>query len=199
MTKRKKIGVILIVIGLVLAIGAGFFYWYINREIKGSPDDYVIEETETGKIVKNERAGLTVRIPEGWIEEKMDIMEGSMVFYSPDMESMRKNSTSPPLKKGCMIEVVVGYKKMTFDEIEEYIKEGHESLVVKSEDIFEIIEVNGIPALKNIFESMELGHLATVYLSVDDILYQISIVSSGQDINQCSQEFDKFLENISIE
>ena len=61
MTKRKKIGVIFIVIGLILAVSAGLFYWYINREIKGSPDDYMIRETNEGIVVENNKAGLEVK------------------------------------------------------------------------------------------------------------------------------------------
>ncbi len=195
MTKKKII--ILTIVILAVAVG-GVFYWYLNREIKGSPDDYTIEETETGKIVKNERAGLTVRIPEGWIEEKMDIMEGSMVFYSSDAEGYRPEKIKPPLKQGCIIEVAIAYKKTNFKEIKKEIEEAHKSLGMKSDE-FEIIEVDGKPALKNIFNSVDLGYSVEIYIPNRDLLCGLRISAGPEYIKQCSQEFDKFLKNISVE
>ena len=58
---KKKIIIALVLI--LIALG-GFFYWQ-NREIKGSPDDYVIKETAEGIFVENKKAGLKVKSPEG--------------------------------------------------------------------------------------------------------------------------------------
>jgi len=71
-TGKKKI-IILVVIILLLVVG-GVFYWQKGqREIKGSPEDYIIIETAEGKFVINEKAGLTVKVPEGWIDEKVEV------------------------------------------------------------------------------------------------------------------------------
>lgn len=193
---------IVIFFGLILGLAvvmSGFFYWQKqNQKIIGSPDDYIVQETEQGRFVENKKAGIRVKIPDAWIEKKMDIMEGSMVFYTPNIESVRPNKKdSPPLKKGCMIEVVVGYEKMSFDEIREEIEEGHKWLGMKS-DKFETIEINKIPALKNIFNCVEIGYSVGVYIPFEDKLYQLSVITSPQDIGQCSQEFDEFLEGVVI-
>ena len=49
---KKKIVIPIIVI---LILAAGGIFWWQNREIKGSPEDYVIKETEEGKIVENKK------------------------------------------------------------------------------------------------------------------------------------------------
>jgi len=60
----KKVIFSLIVI-LILA-GGGFFWWRQGREIKGSPEDYVIKETAEGRFVENRKARLSIKAPEGW-------------------------------------------------------------------------------------------------------------------------------------
>ena len=109
----KKI-VISIVVILIL-VGGGFFWWQ-GREIKGSPEDYVIKETKEGKIVENKKAGLIVKVPEGWIEKKIELLEGSVVLTTQDIEGRWEDEMiKPPLKKGCGIETAVIYKEMNFN------------------------------------------------------------------------------------
>lgn len=211
MNKIVKISLIGVVVGVMLA---GGFYWnYIQNsqdqeqkdvEIMGNPSDYTVtepelEESDQARYVENKKAGLKVRIPDNYTEEKMDVMEGSMVFYSPDMESMRKNSTSVPLKKGCMIEVAVGYEKIDFDQLRKEIEENQKSLIMQSENKFEMIEVNGIPALKNTFDCMDLGYSIETYILTEEILYGLRTSSGPEDIEKCSQEFNKFLESVVID
>jgi len=189
--------VIFIFVIVLLLVGGGFFWWQ-GKEIKGSPEDYVIKETEEGKIVENKKAGLTVKVPEGWIEEKIEVMEGSMIFYSSDAEGYRPNKIRPPLKKGCIIEVATAYKKTDFEEIKKEAEEAHKSLIMKSDE-FEMIEVDGKPALKNISNSIDIGPSVDIYLLAKNKLYGLGISAGPEDIERCSQEFDKFLETVSIE
>ncbi len=197
MVVNKKIKIVIAVF-VVLILGAGGFFGWQNWGTKGNPKDYIVKETDKGKIVENKKAGLTVKIPEGWAEEKMEVMEGSMVFYSPDAESYRQNKISPPLKKGCIIETAVAYKETSFEEIQKEAEEAHKSLIMKSDE-FESIIVNGKSALKNIFDSIDLGYSIEVYISGNDVLYGLRISTGPQDIEKCSQEFDKFLETVSID
>ena len=193
---NKKIIFSLIIV-LILIVG-GFFWWWQGREIKGSPEDYVIKETEEGKIVENKKAGLTVKVPEGWIEEKIEVMEGSMIFYSSDAEGYRPNKIRPPLKKGCIIEVATAYKKTDFEEIKKEAEEAHKSLIMKSDE-FEMIEVDGKPALKNISNSIDIGPSVDIYLLAENKFYGLGVSAGLEDIEKCSQEFDKFLETVSIQ
>jgi len=193
---NKKIVIPIIIVVLIL-VGGGVFWWQ-GKEIKGSPEDYVIKETPEGKIVENKKAGLTVKIPEGWIEEKIEVEEGSMIFYSPDAEGYRSDKIRPPLKKGCAIEVAVGYKKTNFEEIKKEIEEIHKGLVIKF-DKTEIIELHGKSVLKNSFDCVELGPSVNLYSVFENQFHGFSVYAASEDIERCSQEFDKFLETVSID
>jgi len=194
---KKKI-IISVIIVLILVAG-GFFWWWQGREIKGGPDDYVIKETEEGKIVENKKAGLSIKIPEGWTTEKIEAFEGSVLICTPEITG-RKNGelVSPPLTKGCGIEISVIYKKMNFNEIKEEIKAIHWGLNIKSEE-FEEITINNRSALKNIFDSEFLGPATAVYIPTENKLYDFDLYWAPDEKERCVQEFDKFLETISID
>ena len=192
---RKRKLFILVVFVLILAFLAGVFYFQ-NREIKGSPDDYVIIETEQGTIVENKRAGLLMKAPDGWSVRKIEVMEGSVVFYSPDAEGLNPDKIRPPLQKGCMIEVAMAYRKISFEEIKEEAEELHKALIMKFDEFAEI-EINGKPALKNTFDCTELGSSVDIYI-LGNYLYGAGISMAPQDIEKCSKEFDEFLKEISI-
>ena len=192
----KKI-LIPIVIILVLGVG-GFFYWWQNREIKGSPDDYVIKETLEGTFIENKKAGLTVKTPEGWKVKKIELFEGSVVFYLPETEGeWRNNMISPPFTKGCGIETSVIYKEMNLEEIRKEVKSIHWGLKIKSEE-FKEITVNNYQALKNSFDSETLKSAMAVYIPVGNKLYDFDLYWAFDNKEICVQEFDKFLETILI-
>ena len=196
MPKKQKL-IILAIIILVL-IGGGLFYWWQNREIKGSPEDYVIKETEEGKIVENKKAGLKVKVPEGWEVKKIELLEGSIVFYTPDIEGKKQDEmVTPPLTKGCGIETVVVYKKMNFETIIKEIKDIHAGLGIKSEE-FEMTIIDGQQALKNTFDSLLLGPGIAVYFTQKNKLYSFCLYWGLDEKEKCVQEFDKFLETVLI-
>ncbi len=196
MLKNKRIFFVLFILFLLLFIG-GVFLWQ-KREIKGSPEDYVIKETEEGKIVENNRAGLTVKVPEGWIEKRIEFLEGSVVFDTPDIEGRWEDEmVKPPLEKGCTIEAAVVYKKMNFDEIKEEIKEIHAGLGIKSEK-FEMVTINNRQVLKNTFDSKFLGPGMAVYFINKNKLYNFVVYWAFEDKERCIQDFNKFLETVSI-
>ena len=192
---KKKI-VISIVVILIL-VGGGFFWWQ-GREIKGSPEDYVIKEIEEGKFVENKKAGLKIKVPEGWIEKKIEFLEGSVAIYTPNIEGkMEDEMIKPPLKKGCLIETSVIYREMNFDEIKKEVKELHAGLGIKSEE-FEEVKINNRQALKNIFESKFLGPALVIYIPTKDKLFDFDLYWAPEEKENCVQEFDKFLETVSI-
>ena len=67
---------------VILLLIVGGVFWWQKREIKGSPEDYVIKETEQGKIVENKKAGLIVKVPDDWEVQKVNIEEGTGTFFS---------------------------------------------------------------------------------------------------------------------
>lgn len=192
-------------IALVLLLAGGGAFWFIPHlislgagQVKGSPDDYVVREVGQERIVENKRAGLTVEVPDGWIIEKMDIEQGSMVFYSPDAQGIRPGKVRPPLKKGCMIETAVGYHKMDIEGVRREIRAAHEELAMKIDE-FEVLEINGFQVLKNTNDCIELGPSIAAYIPNGDRLLGASVFMSPKETDQCSQEFDKFLETVKIE
>jgi hypothetical protein len=193
MPKRQKLIILTIII---LVLGGGLFYWWQNREIKGSPEDYIIIETEEGKFVENKKAGLEVKVPEDWEVQKIKFSEGSVVFYTLDVDEKWLNELIP-LENGCGIETAVAYKKMSFDEIKKEIKEIHAGLGIKSEE-FEITTIDGQQALKNTFDSVVLGPGINICFSNRNKLYSFGVCWGLDEEEKCVQEFDKFLETVSI-
>ena len=192
---KKKI-VISIVVILIL-VGGGFFWWQ-GREIKGSPEDYIIKETEEGKFVENKKAGLTVKVPEGWIEKKIELLEGSVVLTTQDIEGRWEDEMiKPPLKKGCGIETAVIYKKMNFNILKEEIKELHAGLGMKSEE-FEIVTINNRQVLKNTFDTKFIGPGIGIYFLNKNKLFSFAVYWAPEEKERCIQEFNKFLETVSI-
>ena len=194
----KKI-VISIVVILIL-VGGGFFWWQ-GREIKGSPEDYVIKETKEGKIIENKKAGLIVKVPEGWETKKVEIEEGAVDFTSPDLETEQKEEKIVlPLKKGCKIQASVGYEKLNFVDIKMESRYSFALMGMKSV-IFEETTVNNYLALKSIFDLEEKGPGVGMSISipVGNKVYGFSVVWGPDDKEKCIQEFDKFLETVSIQ
>jgi len=196
MWKIKKI-IFLIVIVLILVVGGGFFWWQ-KREIKGSPKDYVIREMPEGKIVENKRAGLTVKVPAGWDARKMEIEEGAVNFYSPDIDiESREEKIVLPIKNGCLIQINVVYKKMNFEQIKQEARQTHIMLGVKSDE-FEEIVINNHKALKNTFDLYKYGAGIGSYIPFKNKGYAFYLYWGSEEKEKCLQEFDKFLETVSI-
>ncbi len=188
-----------VIFAVVLILGAGGFFWWWNiREIKGTPEDYVIKETEEGKVVENKKAGLTLKVPEGWAEKKIEFLEGSIVFTTQDIEGKWEDEMiKPPLTKGCGIETAVVYGEINFDSLKEEIKELHLGLGIKFEE-FEIVTINNRETLKNTFDSKFLGPGVGIYFLNENKFYSFAIYWAPDDKERCIQEFDKFLETVSI-
>jgi len=195
MSKKRKLIILTIII---LVLGGGLFYWWQNREIKGSLADYVIKETGAGVFVENKKAGLTVKVPEGWEVKKINLLEGSMVFYTPDIDGKKQNEMiTPPLTKGCEIEIGVIYKKMNFEDIKKEIEEIH-SILMKS-DTFELTAINNRPALKNTFDSIISGPSVNVCFTQKNKLYSFGVFWGPDEKEECIQEFEEFLETVVID
>jgi hypothetical protein len=199
--KKKIIISIGIVLFLIIA-GGGFFWWWEGREIKGSPTDYIIKETGEGKIIENKRAGLTVKVPEGWETRKMGaeegLEEGAIVFYSPNTEvELREGKKNLPLEKGCLIHVKLIYEKLNFAGIKMEARYTHSIWGVKTEE-FEEITINNYLALKNIFDTHTTGPGMGIYIPRDDKIYWINLFWAINEKESCSHEFDKFLDTVSI-
>ena len=199
---NKKIFILIIMVVSLLLIAIATLWWLEEREIKGSPDDYVIKETAEGKIVENKKAGLTVKVPEGWEVKKMGIeeglKEGAIVFYSPNTErELREGKKTLPLESGCLIHIKLIYEKLNFPEIKMEVKYTHSIWGLETEE-FEEITINNYHGLKNIFSTRATGPGIGIYIPRSDKIYWINLFWAINEKESCNQEFDKFLETISI-
>jgi len=195
---KKKILIPIFVVLFLAVVGGGFFWWWQRREIKGSPQDYVIKETEEGKFVENKKAGLTVKVPEGWEAEKMEVEEGFVVLYPLYAPFERQNGRIKlPLEDGCIIDVGVVYEKMDFTDIKIDIRYTLSVLGINSHEFEEII-INDYSALKNIFDTQKIGPGIGINIPYKNRTHSFYLYWSPDKRETCIQEFDKFLETILI-
>ena len=189
---------IIVIFALILVAG-GIFYWqYANKEIKGSPDDYEIIETAEGIFVENKKAGLFVKAPEGWDVQKIDFFEGSVTFKTTDIEGrVEDNIIKAPLEKGCAIDIALVYRDFIFEKLKEEIIDMHAGIGIFSEE-FEIITINNQEVLKNTFDSKFIGPSIGIYFLGKDKTYNFALYWNPDEKEKCIQEFDKFLETVSI-
>jgi len=189
---------VIFVFVFVLILVVGGFFWWQNKEIKGSPEDYVIIKTEEGTFVENKKAGLLVKAPEGWEAEKISAKEGFVIFYPPYTEIEWQNEKiNLPLKNGCIIDVSVVYEKMDFAEIKLDVRYALSVLGIKSQEFEEVI-INDYPALKNIFDTQKIGSGMGVNIPYKNKAYSFYLYWAPEEKENCAQAFDSFLETISI-
>jgi len=196
---NKKIIISSIVILIVVVVAGGFFWWRQGREIKGSPEDYVIMETAEGIFVENKKAGLSVKVPEGWEGKKIkDIEGGSFIIQTSNIDGKKINDVViPPLTHGCGIEIGINYKKLSFEEIEQSAREVYLRLGTIDQR-FERTIVDNREALKNIVDTRYAGPMIGIYVPLSDKVYSFTLIWGSNEKEKCIQEFDKFLETISI-
>ncbi len=196
--------VIFIFVIILLLVGGGVFWWQEKRETpiekweaaKVSPEeDYkIIKETPEGKIVENKKMGLSYEIPKDWILENGNPSR----FYSPDTKF--KGDTSVILEKGCKTYVYTSYIKTNLETLKKFIDADFSKLSsgVKLDE-FSVIKISKYSALRHEYQVKNFG---MEYISVDfpskDKLYKILLSSPIEEKERCEEEFDKFLETVSI-
>jgi len=204
---KKKIIVSIIIVFVLLLIAGGVFWWQGNRETppekwdtaKVSPrEDYIIKETPEGKIVENKKAGINFLIPKEWILEDAPSFVSYISFYSPDAEFNERRSDI--LEEGCSIDVYISYIKTNLDTLERTINEDFRKWdsAIKIDE-FKKIEVSDFPALKCVtnIENLKMFYI-TVHLSAGNKVYKMSLASPFHGKEKCFQEFEEFLETVSI-
>jgi|GEM_PF-3234898 len=192
--------VIFVFIFVLILISGGLFFWWQNREIKGSVNDYIIKETTEGIIVENKKAGLTVKVPEGWQVEKMEVEEGLMIFFPPGTEmEIREEKIVLPIRKGCLIRTTIVYREGDFDQIKRETKRDHLLMESVKYDEFEEITINNYYGTKNTFELEKLGSGISVYIPIKNKVYGFHLVWVPNEKEKCVQEFEDFFKTISIQ
>jgi CRISPR/Cas system CSM-associated protein Csm4 (group 5 of RAMP superfamily) len=90
------------------------------------------------------------------------------------------------------------YKALSFEEIKKEAKEIHWMLVPIFEE-FEEIVINNKKALKNTWESKTKGPMIAIYIPTDNKVYTFTLAWAPDEKERCIQEFESFLETISID
>ena len=163
-------------------------------------EDYVIKETPEGTFVENEKAGLTFKVPEGWLTE---INDTTVSLLNKEITSGETHKNISPKKliekEACLITTNTG-------ELGSNTSEPHVALVVLNKQIssleqspntsgyYQLIIVGGHKGLKT-------GGNDQFYISVEvpigNKLYRFELYNYSKG-EKCSQEFDKFLATVSI-
>jgi hypothetical protein len=212
MSKKIKIITSVIVFILIfLVIVGGYFFWQRKKESEvgfAMFEDFKERVNNEEKIIEHKKSGLSVKIPKDW---KMGNGVGdlSIIFVSPDFKIYPKAGPySPPIpEKGCSIEMSVKkeIESSNFDIESSYLKEKIEECLTstKCEDKEdEVIEVSGHKALKHIFspenQTIFSGNYVSVKVPRNEWVYTFEAYLFSQDKERCAQEFNKFLEKVSI-
>jgi len=203
---NKRI-IVLITVILLLAISGGVFYWWQKNqeEKKGewvqlreavkypTEKEWEIIDTPEGKIVKNKKAGLEMKVPEGWKVEKVEIGDNEWIvnFVTPDAEFNENNF----LIKGCGISAIIEYSKDDFEYITAYMKDPE---YLKANGI-ELTKISGYPGTKEVVgENPRLGKAIAVRVPINNKVYIFDTLLVLKEEKRCSQEFEKFLEGVTI-
>ena len=211
MAKKQKLIILTIII---LVLGGGLFYWwqdkiesYLERkelaEVVAPSKDYTIIEIANGKFIVNKEDKLRVKVPEGWgAEVGMDMggyaSEERVILYSPNF------SYRPP--QGCLVEMQIsrlskrkeGFLVEGVEEVKAAINHYKKANLEEKEDAgVEIILVNQQEALQQTSTlSEEIGKHVSIKIPIEDRVYFFEFILFSEE---CDQEFEKFLETVSID
>ena len=216
--KNKGIGlfvnkkfIIISVIALILAIG-GFFIWrgwekYVRGgalwETEYMKSEYFkIEETLSGRIVVNKKAGLTANIPEGWI---VDSWGDGISFGSPDVKLKEDGSLIFQSIKdgGCVVNIQVikyGLLESKGPTDAGYIRNmimGVKSQDNNSENLkYDVLSVNGRDGLRTFYFNGDKITKMFFEIPIGQTLY--SFDSGNIFSDKCVEEFNNFIKKVSI-
>lgn len=205
----KKIWISLIILIILAAIAGGFFWrWEYYKETPPSdwgsveisePENYIVKETAEGKFVENKKDGLRLEIPENWTVQKPTQMEGGgsiVQLFSP--LAIKKDSVT--MENGCRINIDITYIKTNIETLKKEIQEN--SLLYSFIKTIEPIEVQGKEGLRYTAESSMENfkfYRDEISLLVKNKMYSLALDTTLEEKKHCSQEFDKFLETVSID
>jgi hypothetical protein len=160
------------------------------------PKGFTLEETLTHKILKSEDIGISFSMTNGW--EIFGYMDNYIDLKDPNFESDSETFTRV---KGCKITMEVKYFIIpgTLSNRIKGIRAG--SIQINENE--DILEIDGHDALK-ITESdkwlLRRGIKKTIEISIPlskaDIYFSTAVFQEND--GKCEEEFDQFLETVSI-
>jgi len=211
---NKKIFIPIITVFVLLLIAVGVCLWRGGEEEEewdvykySKMESYTIEDTPKGKMVKNEDAGLEIKVPEGWKAEIGGWEDEAWVnFLNPDAELSERGALLNGI--GVEVRVLDGSNKnniisLELSRVQKIIDNLLENPLKSKEKEREIQDISGLNALRE----THISHVAkdsnqeriytSIKLPLENRLYEFGGVITPNDQSLIS-EFDKFLEGIKI-
>jgi len=207
---KKEIIILIIVIFILSLIGGGIFYLWQGQRAQKSREteeeekvieekvvetfgDIVVKETPEGKIVENEKEGISIEVPDGWEIQLPTNNQEPVSFYSPELVQGGEGE-----EFACKITFSVSQEKKDLAGLREEISSNISELFTVEFHKFEVIKIAKLEALKSILNTLETGYSISVYIPKSDELYTFIVYASSDKKDKCSQEFDKFLDTVLI-
>lgn len=193
---------------IILFVLGDFFYWWRyyktplekwDDKILDANEYYEIKEINGQKIIGNKKAGLDFRILKDWRVEFPEYGDYLSLFSPGTIGAANQKGG---IKQGCEIIITIYPIKTDLKTIEQELKDMHKYWDYP--ETYEIITVDKYPAIKNSAGIPKLGlygigvHVPVTKLFNQSKVYCLSVDFNFQDIDHCKQEFEKFLETVSI-
>lgn len=214
---NKKIISVFIIFLILIAGGLFFGQWKeyqkdkeFGEMIAGEllnfgllPKNFIENETSEGIFLGNEDIGINFKVPKDW--EFVGYMNDFIDLKSPDYEY---DPNSFDRIKGCLTTIEISYYSLftssnLINRIER-IREGNLQFENKDDEI-EIIKISGKDALKSTkrgerFSEEGLKEIIEVGIPFPKTIAEVKFTTViSEDEPKCIQEFDEFLETISIQ
>lgn len=167
-----------------------------------SSSDYIIKETPEGKIVENQKEGLSFKLPDGWIVQEPTSIEEPLQLISPE------NKITYSEEGVFKIEVYIRKEKIDLVTLKNKLIadlkliEGSEILNYTQ---FKFFKFKGYQALKEIIDTTQqknknlpVYYTESVFVPVKDKIYIFTLYSGFETKAKAIQIFDNFLKTVSI-
>ncbi|MEA3453051.1 MAG: hypothetical protein U9Q96_01810 [Patescibacteria group bacterium] len=194
-----------IIFALLAMLIGGVFLWSAYKEeldewlpavVFEAPENYEIIETEDGMMVKNESAGISFKVPDGWIIDKQEIGIDEWIINTSSPEA--KIDKSGLLVEGCGISSWIEYDKISADIVRKRIKDP-ERFSAGISGGYKFIKIDGYSALRILIEHPEWGKLVAIQIPIEDKIYTFDTRFLPDETGECTQMFEEFLGGILIE
>jgi len=200
LSKRRSVFFIVLILAILVIISGIFLFKeeeeYQSPQFEKHVDDFIIE----GNVIKNEKEGLTITIPDGWTAEKeeqvFEHMWGVNLFSSDIKIGDHDLSDSHLLNNGCIILINIQESNIYFESIIDYLKSADEKAeisLLSDENKKGIIKIGNKLAWKEIIINGERIDVR-IPLKNDKLVYFIFILFE----ESCYEDFSEFLKNVEI-
>jgi len=197
---RKKIVVPVVCVAVIAAAIGGFFYWRENIRLTpveewnmakySEPSDFTVTETAEQKIIEDKSAGLMFAVPKDWIATTTP-----SIFKIDSPKSKERNSII--MDSGCRIIAEIPKIHTNIETLEAEQKIGMWGKHILQQDK---ITVNNKNALSCIAMSEKLNfYIYIVSIPYHKKIYSMTLITTPEDKDMCSQNFQGILNTIKIQ